>query len=90
MMVMIVNDILSCLWVSADAPLGRPEEKVSRLPSDSWVAWRIHEPWSKALEDMGGYQHDGPVLGPLNTRCRIILRTQKGTMILATTHMGMM
>ena len=26
-------------------------------------------------------------LGPLNTRCRIILRTRKGTLILTTTHM---
>ena len=24
---------------------------------------------------MGGYQNYGPLLGPLNTRCRIILRT---------------
>ena len=28
-----------------------------------------------------------PFLGPLNTRCRIILRTPKGTIILTTTHM---
>ena len=27
-------------------------------------------------------------MGPLNTRCRIILGTQKGTMILTTTHLG--
>ena len=27
-----------------------------------------------------------PLLGPLNTRCRIILRTQKETIILTTTH----
>ena len=26
---------------------------------------------------MGGCQNDGPRLGPLNTRCRIILRTPK-------------
>ena len=31
-------------------------------------------------------QHFGPLLGPLNTRCRSILRTQEGTMILTTTH----
>ena len=36
---------------------------------------------------IGGCQNYGPLLGPLNTRCRIILRTQTGTMILATTHM---
>ena len=37
---------------------------------------------------MGGSQNDGPVLGPLNTRRHIVLRTQKGTMILTTTHVG--
>ena len=26
---------------------------------------------------MGGYQNYGPLLGPLNTRCRTILRTPK-------------
>ena len=36
---------------------------------------------------MGGCQNYGPLLGPLNTRCRIVLRTQKGTIILITTHM---
>ena len=36
---------------------------------------------------MGGCQNDGPLLGPLNTRCRVILGTQNGTMILTTTHM---
>ena len=34
---------------------------------------------------MGGCQNYGLFLGPLNTRCRIILRTQKGTIILTTT-----
>ena len=34
----------------------------------------------------GGCQNDGPVLGTLNNRCRIIIGTQKGTIIL-TTHM---
>ena len=29
-----------------------------------------------------------PLLGPLNARCRIRLRTQKGTIILTTTHTG--
>ena len=36
---------------------------------------------------MGGDQNYGPFRGPLNTRCRIILRTQKRTIILTTTHM---
>ena len=35
---------------------------------------------------MGGCQNHGPLLGPLNTRCRIILRTQTGAIILTTTH----
>ena len=35
---------------------------------------------------MGGCQNYGPLLGPLNTRCRMILRTLKGTISLTTTH----
>ena len=35
---------------------------------------------------MGACQNEGLLLGPLNTRCRSILRTQKGTIILTTTH----
>ena len=35
---------------------------------------------------MGGCQNYGPFLGPLNTRCRIKLRTQKGTILFTTTH----
>ena len=35
---------------------------------------------------MGGCQNYGPLLGPLNTKCRIIKRTQKGTIVLTTTH----
>ena len=40
---------------------------------------------------MGGSQNYGPLLNPLNTRCRIIIymyiyRTQKGTIVLITTH----
>ena len=38
------------------------------------------------LLDMGRSENSGRLLGPLNTRCRIILRSQKGTMILITTH----
>ena len=36
--------------------------------------------------NMGGCLNYGPLLGPLNTRCRIILRTQKGTISLTATH----
>ena len=35
---------------------------------------------------VGGCQNYGSLLGSLDTRCRIILRTQKGTIILTTTH----
>ena len=37
---------------------------------------------------MGGYQNYGPFLGTLNIRARIIMGTQKGTIILTTTHIG--
>ena len=35
---------------------------------------------------MGGCQNYGPFLGTLNNRCRIVIGTQKGTIILTTTH----
>ena len=35
---------------------------------------------------MGGYQNYGPFLGTLNIRGRIIIGTQKRTIILITTH----
>ena len=35
---------------------------------------------------MGGCQNSCPFLGTLNIRCRIIIGTQKGTIILTTTH----
>ena len=35
---------------------------------------------------MGGCQNYGPFLGTLNMRCRIIVGTPKGTIILTTTH----
>ena len=36
--------------------------------------------------NMGGCQNYGPFLDTLNIRCRIIIRTPKGTIILTTTH----
>ena len=36
---------------------------------------------------MGGCQNYGTFLGTLNNRCRTILRTQKGTKFLTTTHL---
>ena len=41
---------------------------------------------SQGKLDGGSCQNYGPFLGTLNTRCRIILGTQKGTLILTTTH----
>ena len=40
------------------------------------------------LLNMGGCQNYGPFLGTLNIRCRIMIGTEKGTIILATTHMA--
>ena len=36
--------------------------------------------------NMGGCQNYGPLLGPLSTRCRIVSKIQKATIILTTTH----
>ena len=44
------------------------------------------DPYVIPLCHMGGCEKNGPVLGSLNIRCRIIIGTQKGTMILTTTH----
>ena len=38
---------------------------------------------------MGGCQNYGPFLATLNNRCRTIMGTQKGTLILTTTHIGL-
>ena len=38
---------------------------------------------------MGGCQNYGPFLGTLNIRCRIIIGTQKKTIILTTTHIAL-
>ena len=35
---------------------------------------------------MGSCQNYGPFLGTLNIRCRLVLGTQQGTIILTTTH----
>ena len=35
---------------------------------------------------MGSCQNCGPFLGTLNIRCRILIGTPKGTIILTTTH----
>ena len=38
------------------------------------------------LKYMGDCHNYGPFLGTLNIRCRMIIGTQKGTIILTTTH----
>ena len=35
---------------------------------------------------MAGCQNYGPLLGPLTTRCRLIIGPKKGTIVLTTTH----
>ena len=50
---------------------------------------RISPVLSIRRKDMEGCQNYGPFLGTLNIRGRIIIETQKGTIILTTTHMGM-
>ena len=37
---------------------------------------------------MSGCQNDGPFLGTLNIRCRIMVGTQRGTIILTTSHIS--
>ena len=37
---------------------------------------------------VGSCQNYGPFLSTLNIRCRIIIRTQKGTIILTSTHVS--
>ena len=42
--------------------------------------------YTRTYIHMGGCQNYGPFLGTLNVRCRIIIGTQKGTIILITTY----
>ena len=45
--------------------------------------WFLHS----ILGNLGSCQKYGPVLSSLNIRCRIIIGTPKGTIILTTTHL---
>ena len=68
-------------FAAKGAPLGRP--------SGSPLAAGHAKSAPRALrfsKYMGGCQNYGPLLGLLKTRCRIILRTQKGTILLTTTY----
>ena len=54
---------------------------------------RYLDPWGHCRQtlagrQMGGCQNYGPCLGTLNNRCRSIIGTQTGTMILTTAQMG--
>ena len=57
-----------------------------------WRALSLRASPTKAIQStqqswhMVGCQNDGALLGLLNTRCRIILRAQKGTIIWTATH----
>ena len=44
--------------------------------------------WAESPNHLGSCQNYGPFWGTQNYRCRIIIRTQKGTLILTTTHLG--
>ena len=50
--------------------------------------WSSHFSESSSRRSIwGDCQNYGPFLGTLNLRCRIIIGTQIGTIILTTTHM---
>ena len=51
-----------------------------------WHSITYYSKLQNTRHDMGGGQNYGPILGPLNTRCRIILRNPKGTIVLTTIH----
>ena len=53
-------------------------------PHGAWRGWCLGAFASVRECHMGSCQDEGPFLGTLNHRCRIILRTQKGTLILTT------
>ena len=59
----------------------RPTDHGKRDLQPPYIPVRLKGP-------IGGCQNYGPLFGPLNTRCRNILSTEKGTISLTTTHMG--
>ena len=58
-------------WTTIEVEAPRPKRVVNIAPTYRIYAW------------LSKY---GSLLGPLNTKCRIILRAQPGTIILTTTH----
>ena len=78
-----VRVILGLYWVYIGFILGLYSGYIG-------VIWGIME---KKMETtitgyMGGCQNYAPFLGALNIRCRTIIGTQKGTIILTTTHVS--
>ena len=59
--------------------------KVAKRPL--WLPVKSEQSLCQHCFQMGGCQNYGPLLGPLNTRCRIILRSQTGTINLTSTQM---
>ena len=66
----------------------RAKSKKVRSPTQRRLRLRVNgAAWAKYLRvHVGSCQNYGPFLGTLNKRCRIIIGTQKGTIILTTTH----
>ena len=54
----------------------------------SQITWRMSLSRERSGKEfqVSGCQNYGPFLGTLNIRCRIIIGTQKGTIILTTTQ----
>ena len=58
-----------------------------RRRSQSWAeSGMSSRPTVSGIVHMGGCQNYGPFWGTLNIRCRIITGSQKGTIILTSTH----
>ena len=73
-------------------PLIPPRRRRTEMPAlAKGESQRLHVSTIKYVRrpksrHMGGCQNYGPFLGTLNTRCRIIIGIQEGTIILTTTH----
>ena len=68
--------------------MGEPQEFLActAKPHDSTPRIRPNPETLKSPAYMGGRQNYGPFLGTLKIRCRVIIGTQKGTILLTTTH----
>ena len=65
-------------WRPQNSQLLRAGQEASQAVDSSQHEFLVH---------LGACQNYGPLLGTLNIRCRIIIRTRKGTLILTTTHL---